>query len=83
MTSERRVFSLILGIAVLFIFVMPQGIMAGETQVTKDLKSTIDQVIVIVNDEKLKEDPENRREQLRQTINKRFNYNQMAVRALA
>ena len=61
MTSERRVFSLILGIAVLFIFVMPQGIMAGETQVTKDLKSTIDQVIVIVNDEKLKEDPENRR----------------------
>ena len=57
--------------------------MAGETQVTKDLKSTIDQVIVIVNDEKLKEDPENRREQLRQTINKRFNYNQMAVRALA
>ena len=74
MTSERRVFSLILGIAVLFIFVMPQGIMAGETQVTKDLKSTIDQVIVIVNDEKLKEDPENRREQLRQTINKRFNF---------
>jgi phospholipid transport system substrate-binding protein len=83
MTSERRIFSLILGIAVLFIFVMPQGIMAGETQVTKDLKGTIDQVIVIVNDEKLKEDPEARREILRETINKRFNYNQMAVRALA
>jgi phospholipid transport system substrate-binding protein len=62
---------------------MPQGIMAGEKQVTQDLKDTIDQVIVIVNDDKLKEDPEARREILRETINKRFNYNQMAVRALA
>lgn len=83
MTSERRVLSLILGITVLFIFVMPQGVLAGEKQVTKDLKETIDQVIVIVNDEKLKEDPEARREILRETINKRFNYDQMAVRALA
>jgi phospholipid transport system substrate-binding protein len=83
MTSERRVFSLIMGIAVFFIFIMPQGILAGEKQVTQDLKETIDQVIVIVNDDKLKEDPEARREILRETINKRFNYNQMAVRALA
>jgi phospholipid transport system substrate-binding protein len=83
MRNEKKLISLILGIAVLFIFVIPQGIMAGETKVTKDLKGTIDQVIVIVNDEKLKEDPEARREILRETINKRFNYNQMAVRALA
>lgn len=83
MTHARRIFSLILGIAVLFIFVMPQGIMAGETQVTKDLKETIDQVIEIVNDESLKDDPETRRELLRVTINKRFNYDQMAIRALA
>ena len=83
MTSERNIFSLILGVLVLFIFVMPQGVLAGEKKVTKDLKETIDQVIVIVNDEKLKEDPQARREILRDTINKRFNYDQMAVRALA
>jgi len=83
MRNERGVISLILGIAVLFIFVMPEGIMAKEKQVTKELKKTIDEVVLIVNDEKLKQDPKARREMLRDTINKRFNYDQMAVRALA
>lgn len=83
MTKERRFFSFILGIVALFMFLAPQGIMANETQVTKDLKETIDHVIEIVNDESLKDAPETRRELLRVTINKRFNYNQMAVRALA
>jgi phospholipid transport system substrate-binding protein len=83
MTSQRRVSILVLGIVSLFILAMPQGVLAGEKQVTRDLKETIDQVIVIVNDEKLKDDPQARREILRETINKRFNYQQMAVRALA
>ncbi|GJL78276.1 MAG: toluene tolerance protein [Nitrospinaceae bacterium] len=83
MKSERSILNLILATVALFVFSAPQAIMAGETQVTKDLKQTIDQVIEIVNDEKLKQDPKARRELLRDTINERFNYNQMAVRALA
>jgi len=53
------------------------------SEITTDLKATIDQVLTIVNDQKLKEDTDTRRHLLRKTIDKRFNYEQMAMRALA
>lgn len=53
------------------------------TQITRNLKTTIDQVVDILRDENLKKDHNTRRKILEQTIEKRFNYQQMAIRALA
>jgi phospholipid transport system substrate-binding protein len=53
------------------------------SQITTDLKGTIDQVLVIVSDKNLKNDPVLRREKLRQVIGLRFNYKQMVMRSLA
>lgn len=53
------------------------------SEITHDLKTTIDQVILIINDQKLKDDRDTRRTLLRETIDKRFNYEQMAMRSLA
>jgi phospholipid transport system substrate-binding protein len=55
----------------------------AESQITADLKGTIDQVLKIVSDENLKKDPVLRREKLRQVIGLRFNYKQMVMRSLA
>ncbi len=68
------------------LLILPMVIAAEETSgntITSDLKSTIDQVKEVLNDEKLKNEPDTRRTKLRHIINKRFNYDQMAVRALA
>lgn len=72
-----------MSLAILFVLSAPQGVMAQPTAITKNLKKTINRVIDILQDEKLKADPEARRKILRKTIDKRFNYQQMAVRALA
>jgi len=76
-------FNFILCLAIMFVLSASQGIMAKQTTITDNLKQTIKQVIEILQDEKLKEDPVTRRKILRETINKHFNYEQMAVRALA
>ena len=55
----------------------------ADSEVTGKLKSTIDQVIAIVKDENLKKDKQSRRAALRKAINERFDYRQMAIRALA
>ena len=83
MQNIRRFLSFILCLAMLFVLSAPQGTMAQPTAITKDLKKTINQVIDILQDEKLKADPVERRKLLRNTIDKRFNYQQMAIRALA
>jgi len=83
MQNVRKYLNFILGLAILFVFSAPQGIMAQPSAITKNLKQTINQVIEILQDEKLKTDPTARRAILRKTIDKRFNYQQMAVRALA
>ena len=83
MQNVRKYLNFILGLAILFVFSAPQGIMAQPSAITKNLKQTINQVIDILQDEKLKTDPDARRAILRKTIDKRFNYQQMAVRALA
>lgn len=56
---------------------------AVASEITRDLKTTIDRVLVIVNDQALKDDKDARRDMLRDTIDQRFNYEQMAMRALA
>ena len=83
MRNLRKYFNSILCLTILFVFSVPQGIMANPTAITNNLKHTIDRVIEILQDEKLKTDPVARRKVLRKAINKRFNYKQMAVRALA
>lgn len=83
MQNERKYLNFILCLAILFVLSAPQQIMAKPTAITDDLKQTINQVIEILKDEKLKEDPVERRKILREIIDKRFNYKQMAHRALA
>ncbi len=53
------------------------------TQITADVKGTIDQVLEIVADENLQKDPVLRRKKLHQVIGLRFNYKQMVMRSLA
>ena len=53
------------------------------TEITSELKKTIDKVITIVSDPKMKKNPSLRREKLRDTIGVRFNYRQMVMRSLA
>jgi phospholipid transport system substrate-binding protein len=83
MQNVRKYFNSILCLAILFVLSAPQGIMAQPSGITKNLKKTINEVIEILQDEKLKADPDARRKILRKTIDQRFNYQQMAVRALA
>lgn len=52
-------------------------------EITGQLKSTIDKVINIVTDAKLKNNEEARRIALQKTIDQRFNYQQMVRRSLA
>ena len=53
------------------------------SEITSQLKGTIEKVIKIIQDEALKNDKQARREALRETINGRFNYRQMVMRSLA
>ena len=59
------------------------GQLSAESQITADLRGTIDQVLKIVSDKNLQKDPTLRREKLRQAIAQRFNYKQMVMRSLA
>ena len=59
------------------------GQLSAESQITADLRGTIDQVLKIVSDKSLQKDPTLRREKLRQAIALRFNYKQMVMRSLA
>jgi phospholipid transport system substrate-binding protein len=73
-------------------FVAAMGLMVNLTagsvcfaasEITSQLKSTIDKVLEIVTDDQLKGNKEARRVALRVTINERFNYHQMVMRSLA
>ena len=55
----------------------------ADSEITDQLKNTIDKVINIVTDESLKNDKQARRTALRKTIDERFNYRQMVMRSLA
>ena len=71
-------------VTILFFFLLSlAGDVFANSQITSELKQTIDKVIQIVSDPDLKKTPQLRREKLRQTIGFRFNYNQMVRRSLA
>jgi phospholipid transport system substrate-binding protein len=53
------------------------------SEITNQLKGTIDKVIKIVKDETLKNDKQARRAALQKAIDQRFNYRQMVIRSLA
>lgn len=70
------------GVLFLFLFSFAGEVFA-ESEITSDVKQTIDKVLQIVSDAELKKDPILRREKLRDTIGLRFNYKQMVMRSLA
>ena len=59
------------------------GQVFAESQITADVRETINKVLEIVADQNLKSDPVLRREKLRKVIGLRFNYKQMVMRSLA
>ncbi len=59
------------------------GQVVAASEITDDVKGTIDKVLEIVSDESLKKDPVLRRKKLREVIGLRFNYKQMVMRSLA
>ena len=65
-----------------FLF-LGSGQVFAASQITADVKGTIDEVLAIVADENLKKTPALRRQKLRQVIGLRFNYQQMVMRSLA
>ena len=70
------------GVLFLFLFSFAGEVFAG-SEITSDVKQTIDRVLEIVSDAELKKTPLLRREKLRDTIGLRFNYKQMVMRSLA
>lgn len=70
------------GVLFFFLFSLAGEVFAG-SEITSDVKQTIDKVLEIVSDPELKKNPLIRREKLRQTIGLRFNYKQMVMRSLA
>jgi phospholipid transport system substrate-binding protein len=70
------------GILFFFLFSFAGEVFAG-SEITSDVKQTIDRVLEIVSDAELKKTPLLRREKLRDTIGLRFNYKQMVMRSLA
>ena len=81
MVRERLWLSFLV-VAFTVILVWNPGV-AMASQVTEDVKDTIDKVIEIVGREDLKNNKGARREALREVIDQRFNYHQMVRRALA
>jgi len=59
------------------------GEVFAESKITADIRGTIDQVMEIIADQKLKSNPVLKREKLRQVIGLRFNFKQMVMRSLA
>ena len=78
--NRKNVWAYILFVVSLF---WVSGQVFAQSQITADLKGTIDQVLEIVSDKDLKKNPTLRREKLRNVIGLRFNYKQMVMRSLA
>ena len=70
-------------VVLLFCLLSLTGKVLAGTEITSELKKTIDTVIEIVSDPEMKKKPSLRREKLRETIGVRFNYKQMVMRSLA
>jgi len=78
----KRFFMYMVVMSLMTNFTMVSVCFSG-SEITSQLKNTIDKVISTVNDEALKNDLPARRAILRKTINAQFNYRQMVMRSLA
>ncbi|PIQ97907.1 MAG: toluene tolerance protein [Nitrospinae bacterium CG11_big_fil_rev_8_21_14_0_20_56_8] len=81
--GKRHIPTTILLIALALVWTLGAVSTVAASEITDDLKGTIDNVLKIVTDESLKERKVERRARIRETIDKRFNYEQMVMRSLA
>jgi len=65
-----------------FLLTPPVPALASGAKAADELKGTIDEVLVIVNDENLEKDAEGRRHRIQETVARRFDYQQMGIRSL-
>ena len=82
MMKRQRFFIHLVVVGLMIHLSMVSECFAG-SEVTSQLKDTIEKVIKIVQDEALDKDKQARRVALRKTIAERFNYRQMVMRSLA
>ena len=82
MMKRQRFFIHLVVVGLMIHLSMVSECFAG-SEVTSQLKGTIEKVIKIIQDEALKNDKQARRAALRKTIAERFNYRQMVMRSLA
>ena len=80
---RRKQFLMFVALMGLVVNLTAGSVCEAASEITNQLKSTIDEVISIVTDEELKDNEEGRRTALRKTIDQRFNYHQMVMRSLA
>ena len=80
---NRKRFCIHMVVIFLMINLTMGSVCFSSSEITSQLKNTIDKVISTVNDEALKNDLPARRAILRKTINAQFNYRQMVMRSLA
>ena len=80
---KRQRFYMHLVVVGLMIHLSTVSVCFAGSEITSQLKGTIEKVIKIVKDEALKNDQQARRAALRKTIDERFNYRQMVMRSLA
>jgi len=80
---KRQLFYMHLVVVGLMIYLSIVSACFAGSEITNQLKGTIDKVIKIVKDETLKNDQQARRAALQKAIDERFNYRQMVIRSLA
>ena len=80
---ERKRFCIHMVVISLMINLTVVSVCFAGSEITNQLKNTINKVISTLNDEALKNDLPARRAILRKTINDQFNYRQMVMRSLA
>ena len=80
---KRQGFYIHLVVVGLMIHMYMVSVCFAGSEITSQLKGTIEKVIEIIKDEVLKNDKQARRAALRKTIDERFNYRQMVMRSLA
>lgn len=76
--TKLRFVSLMIAVS----FLLGASVSFAASQVTNDLKATIEKIVAVVTDDKYKHNKEARRKILREVIGTRFSFEQMGMRAL-
>lgn len=70
-------------LCIILVLFLTSHVVAGTTNgVTEEVRKTVDEVVRIVSDKELKKHDQKRRQELKKTISKIFDYNEMAKRSL-